>query len=335
MRKLNFLFYYCLFLGIVSLLGGCLFGFGVFAFDFNLETFLFFIIEFILIVVLAVSVYFYNIRRKKRIQMLKIKNDKKDKENLLLNLYDILGIPPQRKKDGSLMNIYELLGIKPQYDKNGIRIPTIYEMLNVLPLLDSNYNEIPNVVFIKNYTKKIATLKQGSSLLKLTSKNGENVNNKEENKSSTSSASNKKTDSKKKKTSASSSNREKLVAYSFQRFLSSVVKFNKVDFYDVDKIDLKGLFDIVQDANKVKPYVPSEKDRIRTYVKDEKTETPYGAKDNSAKVPKKESVANLSSIQCYVKSSDGGATTLAVLENRVQNELPVREIDSSGYERES
>lgn len=80
----------------------------------------------------------------------------------LLNIYAILGIPPQYNPDGTLKDIYQLLQIEPQYDADGKRLLTIYELIGANPVFDKDGKEIPFVVRIKNRVDSIAKIKEGT-----------------------------------------------------------------------------------------------------------------------------------------------------------------------------
>ena len=90
-------------------------------------------------------------------------NDSK-KKTTLLDIYGILGIPPQYKPDGSLKDIFDLLGIEPKYDENGRRIATVYERLGINPRFTLDGLEIPFVFRIKN---RVNTLLRASASVPL------------------------------------------------------------------------------------------------------------------------------------------------------------------------
>ena len=73
-----------------------------------------------------------------------------------LDVFAILGIPPQYNKDGSLKTVYQMVGIKPQYNKEGKRVLTIYEKLGINPLFRADGTEVPYVLRIKNRARAFA-----------------------------------------------------------------------------------------------------------------------------------------------------------------------------------
>jgi hypothetical protein len=91
-------------------------------------------------------------------RLIKEKIEKAKKINTILDIYAILGIPPQYKQDGTIKDVYELLGIEPVYDENGNRKLTIYELLGINPLFTSAGEEIPYVVCIKNRARALVKL---------------------------------------------------------------------------------------------------------------------------------------------------------------------------------
>lgn len=92
--------------------------------------------------------------------------------DLMIDIYEILGIPVQYNPDGSIKSIYELLKINPIYDETGTRILTPYELLGMMPSFDMKGNEIPTVFVIKNRVKQIAKVDLNKRVLtrKLTEK---------------------------------------------------------------------------------------------------------------------------------------------------------------------
>ena len=103
--------------------------------------------------------------KKIKIMQLKKSNLNKTTGNYMLDVYNLLGIPPQYNKDGSLKNIYEILQIKPVYDENGNRVYTVYELLGIKPMIDANGNEIPQVFAIKNRANRIARVSLSTAFL--------------------------------------------------------------------------------------------------------------------------------------------------------------------------
>lgn len=103
----------------------------------------------------------------KKIKMMQVKNASMNKTsgNYMLDVYTLLGIPPQYNKDGTLRNIYEILQIKPVYDENGNRIFTVYELLGIKPMIDENGNEIPQVFALKNRVGRIARVSLSTEFL--------------------------------------------------------------------------------------------------------------------------------------------------------------------------
>ena len=103
--------------------------------------------------------------KKIKIMQLKQSSSNKTTGNYMLDVYTLLGIPPQYNKDGSLKNIYEILQIKPVYDENGNRVYTVYELLGIKPMIDANGNEIPQVFAIKNRANRIARVSLSTAFL--------------------------------------------------------------------------------------------------------------------------------------------------------------------------
>ncbi len=93
-------------------------------------------------------------------KLLNLIKERKSKASVptLLDIYAILGIPPQYNSDGSLKSVYQLLGINPQYAEDGSRILTIYELLGINPLFKQDGTEIPTILRVKNRVNSIVKL---------------------------------------------------------------------------------------------------------------------------------------------------------------------------------
>lgn len=116
--------------------------------------------------VFVVLSFLLKLKLFKELELQKQNDQKKAKETAsLLDVYAILGIPPQYKSDGSLKDVYELLGIKPQYSSDGKRINTIYEQLGINPRFTQGGTEIPFVLRVKNRVNSLVKLQKTTAPL--------------------------------------------------------------------------------------------------------------------------------------------------------------------------
>lgn len=117
-------------------------------------------------IVISVLILVKVIKKIKKMALeAKKKNAMETTGNYMLDIYNLLGIPPQYNKDGTLKNVYELLGIEPMYDEKGNRILTPYELLGFLPKFDQNGKEIPAFYVIKNRIGRIAKVGLSTAFL--------------------------------------------------------------------------------------------------------------------------------------------------------------------------
>lgn len=120
--------------------------------------------------VFIIAIQIYNFLKYKQLlkKLLQEKEREEQKQktiNTLLDVYAILGIPPQYKPDGSLKDIFELLCITPVYDENGNRKLTIYEVLGINPKFTQSGIEVPRILRIKNRVNSLIKLDKSTSPL--------------------------------------------------------------------------------------------------------------------------------------------------------------------------